>query len=470
MSSALISILAFVVAISVLVAVHEFGHFWVARRLGFKVLRFSIGFGPPLLKRVAGPDRTEYVIAAVPLGGYVKMLDEREGPVPEAELPRSFTRRPVWQRLLTLAAGPAFNFLFAILVYWIVFMWGVPQVRPVIGQVTAGSHAAQAGLKSGDEIVKIEGVPTPSTKAVIFALLENMLDKGHADLAVKPADAAGHSGNSGQVMGRDIDDTVRTLRLSVDNAAERHQLTEPGALLTGLGFDFRPIPSVAVIGRLVPGGAAASAGLAAGDRVFSVDGVTPPTAKEFIDYVRAHPDQGIVLGVDRGGSRRSITVEVHRVEVNHESIGRIGADIYAEPTAPLQRLGVLTALGQAGDETWEMSKLTVTMLWNMVAGKVSVKNISGPINIAAFAGESARVGLRPFLSFLAIVSISLGVLNLLPIPILDGGQMLYQLIELVKGSPLSERAQLLGQRLGIALLLILMSLAFYNDISSRFFN
>lgn len=444
----LIWIVAFIVAISVLVAVHEFGHYWVAKRLGFKVLRFSIGFGKPLWKRVAGADRTEYVVAAIPLGGYVKLLDEREGPVAPEELSRSFTRRPVGLRLLVLAAGPAFNFLFAILAYWILFMWGMPQTRPVIEAVTGDSYAARAGLRTGDQILEIDGRRTPDAKSAVFALLEEVLDDGRVGLEVRS--------QSGE---------ERQLELRVDDVAERHRLTEPGVLLTGLGLEFGSGSRMVVVSDVVDGSAAEEAGLERGDVVRAMDGKAPRNGDEFVEYVRAHPGERVLLTVARDGVEISVPVRVRAEEVDGTTVGRIGAEL-----GGLERLGPLAALGRATTETWDMSRLTVTMLWNMVLGRVSVKNISGPINIAAFAGETARAGLRPFLTFLAIVSISLGVLNLLPIPILDGGQMVYQAIEAAKGSPLSERAQMVGQQVGIALLLILMSLAFYNDITSRFLN
>jgi regulator of sigma E protease len=445
-----ISILAFIVAISVLVAVHEFGHFWVAKRLGFKVLRFSIGFGRPLWMRTAGTDRTEYVIAAIPLGGYVKLLDEREGPVAAAELDRSFTRRPVWQRLLVLSAGPAFNFLFAIVAYWVLFMWGVPQTHPVVGDVVLNSHAALAGLKPRDEILQVGDQRTPDPKSVIFALLEDLLDDGRVKLHVRGTDGA-----------------ERDVQLAVTDVRERHGLTEPGALLTGLGFDFRAPEVPPIVDKPVPDGPAEQAGVKSGDRVLAVDEHPVATSTEFRDYVSKRPGERVILTLRGSDGERNVAVTIRAEQEGAATVGRIGVELQR---AELERLGPFAALGRAGGETWIMSQLTVSMLWNMIMGRVSVKNISGPINIAAFAGETARVGLRPFLTFLAIVSISLGVLNLLPIPILDGGQMLFQVIELAKGSPLSERAQVFGQQVGIALLLLLMSLAFYNDITSRFLN
>jgi len=445
---------AFIVAISVLVAVHEFGHYWVARRLGFKVLRFSIGFGKPLWKRVWGTDRTEYVIAAIPLGGYVKLLDEREGPVPDRDLPRSFMRRPIGHRLLVLVAGPVFNFLFAILAYWFLFMWGVPQVRAIVGEVTMGSHAANAGLRAGDEIIGVDDKRTPDSKSAVFALLSDVLDDGRSTLQV-----------------RSDRGVQRAVTLRIDSAEERHRLTEPGLLLTGLGFEFDYGPATPVLVQAPTSGSPAErAGLEVRDRVVSVDGRVPRNTAEFVDYIRARPGERVTLGVDRDGTQLRVPVDIGSAQDGDATIGRMGVALDDLRTPRLDRFGPVPALGRAVTETWEMSHLTVNMLWNMVMGRVSVKNISGPINIAAFAGETARGGVRPYLMFLAIVSISLGILNLLPIPILDGGQMLFQVIEFLKGSPLSERAQLLGQQVGIALLLLLMSLAFYNDISSRFLN
>jgi regulator of sigma E protease len=258
------------------------------------------------------------------------------------------------------------------------------------------------------------------------------------------------------------------LQLRVDTAEERHRLTEPGAMPKGLGFDFALGPSVIVVGKVLSDSAADEAGLERGDVVRALDGREPKNADDFVAQIRSRPGDRVELRVERDRSEHALQVRVRAEQDGGKTIGRIGAEMGNRPLAvSLERLGPVSALGRAVGETWEMSQLTVTMLWNMVMGRVSVKNISGPINIAAFAGETARIGVRPFLTFLAIVSISLGVLNLLPIPILDGGQMVFQAIEAVKGSPLSERAQIVGQQVGIALLLILMSLAFYNDISSR---
>jgi len=442
---------AFVVAISVLVAVHEYGHYWVARRLGFKVVRFSIGFGKPLWKRVAGADQTEYVIAAIPLGGYVKLLDEREGPVEAPDLPRSFMRKPVWQRLLVLFAGPTFNFLFAIVAYWALFIYGVPQSIAVVGNVRVGSHAAQAGLRFGDEIRSIDGKRVPDQKTALYDLLESVLDDGEVRIGV-----------------RGLQGGQRDVLLSVGDAEARRKLTEPGELLTGIGFEFQRGPAEVSLDEVGEGQPAARAGLEAGDRILRVDGKEPRNGDDLREAIESHAGQPLAIVVERDGTERSVTVDVEAKQEEGKTVGRIGIKMKEEP--PRVRAAPVAAFGQAVGETWEMSRLTVSMLWNMVMGRVSVKNISGPINIAAFAGETARRGLDYYLGFLAIVSVSLGILNLLPIPILDGGQIMFQVVEFLKGSPLSERAQLLGQQVGIALLLLLMSLAFYNDISSHFAN
>ena len=443
-----ISILAFIVAISVLVAVHEFGHFWVAKRLGFKVLRFSIGFGRPLWMRTAGTDRTEYVIAAIPLGGYVKLLDEREGPVAAAELDRSFTRRPVWQRLLVLSAGPAFNFLFAIVAYWVLFMWGVPQTHPVVGDVVLNSHAAQAGLKPRDEILRVGDQRTPDPKSVIFALLEDLLDDGRVKLHVRGTDGA-----------------ERDVQLAVTDVRERHGLTEPGALLTGLGFDFRAPEVPPIVDKPVPDGPAEQAGVKSGDRVLAVDEHAVATSTEFRDYVSKRPGERVILTLRGSDGERNVAVTIRAEQEGAATVGRIGVELQR---AELERLGPFAALGRASGETWIMSQLTVSMLWNMIMGRVSVKNISGPINIAPSPVKPRAVGLRPFLSSLPSSASASACSTCCRCRSWTADRCVYQLIEFAKGSPLSERAQVFGQQVGIAALLLLMSLAFYNDISSVF--
>jgi regulator of sigma E protease len=447
----------FVVAVGLLVTVHEFGHFWVARRLGFKVLRFSIGFGRPLLTRVAGADRVEYVLAAVPLGGYVKLLDEREGPVAPEDLPRSFTHRPPWQRILVLLAGPACNILFAVLVLW-GMLWanGITEVRPTVGDVTSGSIAARAGLKSGDEIRAINGAAVTGQRDVVFDLLDAMSARGQAVLTVR--------GSAGE---------TRQANLSVAEPSERRRLTEPAELFRGLGFQFWTPPVPPVLGPVTPDGPAARAGLAAGDRVVAIDGVPMNDFRQIVEYISARPGERINIDYRRGGATRSAQVAVASEEVGGRRIGRIHVQQPPGITYPPNMLlhtdlGPGAALARAGAEAWNMTMLQARLFWRMVLGHVSLKNLSGPLSIAEFAGDSAEAGVASFMSFLVLISLSLGFLNLLPIPILDGGQILFQLVEWLKGSPLSERAQALGQQVGIALLIVLMGVALYNDIARQF--
>jgi len=447
----------FVVAVGLLVTVHEFGHFIVARRLGFRVLRFSVGFGRPLLKWTVGPDRIEYVVAAIPLGGYVKLLDEREGPVEAADLPRSFTRRPHWQRIAVLLAGPAFNILFAILVLWGMF-WvnGVNELRPVVGDVTTGSLAARAGLRSGDEIRALNGTPVNGMRDVVFGLLDAMSSRGEADLSVVSAGGPPHEA-----------------RLVVADSDTRRRLTEPAELLLGLGFEFWP-PVPAVIGKVEAGGPAARAGLASGDRVLAIDGAPVANFHDIIAMVNAHPGERLTLDYSRGGASATTSVEVASDEVHGRRIGRIHIEpaalpkTYPESLRTHVALSAGGALARAAAEAWGMTVLQGRLFWRMVLGRVSLKNLSGPLSIAEYAGDSAEAGVAPFLGFLVLISLSLGFLNLLPIPILDGGQIAFQLVEWLKGSPLSERAQVFGQQVGIALLIVLMGVALYNDIARQF--
>jgi regulator of sigma E protease len=443
---------AFLVAIGILVAVHEFGHYWVAKKLGFKVLRFSIGFGKPLVMRVGkDADRTEYCIAAIPLGGYVKLLDEREGEVSPAELHRSFTRRPVLHRIAVLLAGPAMNLLFASVLYAILAMVGTEIVKPVVGQVRLDSPAAVAGLQRGDQIVRVGERSVGDTEELQIALIRQFSDDGLIPLRVR----------------RDGSERSLMLRLGDD----RRAMTEPGKLLPGLGFDLATWNADTLVHEAPPGSAGARAGLRAGDRLLAVDGQPVANSVEFVSMVNAAPGRDISIEVERGGERLRIVAPVPRVMEAGRAIGRLGITLQEGPRAwppglvEIHRSGPIDAGLSGVAKTWEMSSLTVQMLWRIVTGQVSAKNISGPISIAEFAGISAYLGLTAFLAFLAIISVSLGVLNLMPVPLLDGGQVVYQVVEAVKGTPLSERAQLFGQQLGIALLVVLMSLAFYNDIS-----
>ena len=448
----LIFLAAFLVAIGILVAVHEYGHYWLAKKLGFKVLRFSIGFGRPLFTLVGkDADRTEYCISAIPLGGYVKMLDEREGEVAPAELHRSFTRRPVIHRIAVLLAGPAMNLLFAVLLYAILAMLGAQIVKPVVGQVREDSPAALAGLKPGDQIARVGTHRVEDTEELQIALIRQFSADGVLPLTVR----------------RDGGERSLTLRVADD----RRAMTEPGKLLPGLGFDLAAWNADVLIHEVNADSPAAHAGLRVGDRLISADGQPIANRMGFIALVSNAPGRDIPLEVERGGERLRMVASVSRVIERGKPIGRLGISLREGPPSwppglvEMRRSGPIDAVAVGVEKTWEMSALTVQMLWRIVTGQVSAKNISGPISIAEFAGISASLGPTAFLAFLAIISVSLGVLNLMPVPLLDGGQVVYQAVEAVKGSPLSDRAQLLGQQVGIALLVLLMSLAFYNDIS-----
>lgn len=445
MGDALTSVLAFVVAISILVTIHEYGHYIVGRWAGMKVLRFSVGFGKPLWTWVRGKDRTEFCISSIPLGGYVRFLDGREGPVDQEDEGRAFDHRPIPARIAVLLAGPLFNFLFAIFAYWVLFLNGIPTLQPAVGNVEPQSYAARAGLEFGDKIVAVGEVDTADWESTLVNIFDQLVGDGRVPLTLESDDG-------------------RQRRALIMVGEDASRLTEPNMLFEGLGF--KPWQPPAVIAELTEGGAAADAGMAVGDRIISIDGNNISNYSDLIEVVVARPDQLVSVAYFRDGRQLEIDVVLGHQEVEGEVRGLLGvrgSNDYGD-YAHLRKFGPIESVTQATQRTWTSTVFTLRMLGRMVTGDVSIKNISGPINIAQYAGSSARRGVNEYLAFLALISISLGVLNLLPVPVLDGGQIVFQTIELVKGSPLSERSQIIGQQFGIFALILLMSFAFYNDI------
>ena len=446
--SALYMIVGTLVALGVLVTFHEFGHFWVARRCGVKVLRFSVGFGMPLLR---WHDRrgTEFVIAAIPLGGYVKMLDEREGEVPADQLDQSFNRKTVRQRIAIVAAGPIANFLLAMVSFWFLAMLGSEQIRPVIGAVEADSMAAKAGLVAGQEIVSIDGEPTTGWGAVNLQLVRRLGESGTVKVVVREQDSSA--------------ETPRELAL--DHWLKGADEPDP---IKSLGIrPWRPaLPPV--LAELDPKGPAQAAGLKTGDRLLALDGQALGDWQQVVDLVRVRPDTKIVLKVERDGAQIDVPVTLAVRGEAKAAGGYLGAGVKSPEWPPSMMrevsFGPLAAIGEGAKRTWTMSVLTLESLKKMLFGELSVKNLSGPITIAKVAGASAQSGVADFLNFLAYLSISLGVLNLLPIPVLDGGHLLFYLVEWVRGRPLSDRVQGWGIQIGISLVVGVMLLALVNDL------
>lgn len=441
---------AFVIALGSLILFHELGHYLVAKALGVKVLRFSIGFGRPLVRRVLGKDKTEWVIAAVPLGGYVKMVDEREGTVAPEDLPRAFNRQSVYRRFAIVVAGPVANFLLAIALYWLLFVSGMPGLRPVVDAPPTGTPAYAAGFKVGDTLQKIGGEVVPTWQDARWVLLKHAVGRGSVRIEV--------TDERGYIESRTID----------FSHLESQDLE--GDFLQAAGFRrFNP-PIEPVIGRVVKDGAAQRAGLQDGDRIVAVDGVAVRHWQDFVTEIRARPGGTLEVVVDRSGVRNTLSVTAESVLEAGKQIGRIGAAPRTDTEAMRSlltevRYGPAESILKAVAKTWETSVFSLQMLWKMLTGHISLKNLSGPITIADYAGQSAQIGWVAYLSFLALISISLGVLNLLPVPLLDGGHLMYYTVEILKGRPVSERAMQIGQHIGMAVLFTLMLLALYNDVN-----
>jgi regulator of sigma E protease len=455
----MITLIAFIVTIGILVTIHEYGHFQVARWCGVKVLRFSIGFGKPLLKKTFGKDKTEFVLAAIPLGGFVKMLDENElkteeNPVnySQTDLNRAFNRQSVWKRIAIVSAGPIANLLLAIILYWLLFLLGVTGTRPIIGDVAKDSLAAQASMTTGEVIQKINGEPVSSWQEARWILLEKSLENKSVEIEA----------------------------VSQNNELFQHTLSFAGInndreidVLKKIGLqEYRPTIA-AIIGDVLADSASEQAGFKANDKILSVDGITINDWEQLVNIIKTSPNKKLWFEIERAQKIVRIAVTPEKVEENGESVGRMGAAVKLDQKE-LNKLIVefnyspLVSLRKAATKTWDTSIFSLKMLGKMLIGQVSLKSISGPVTIADYAGKSANMGLKTFLNFLALVSISIGVLNLLPIPVLDGGHLMYYTVEIFKGSPVSENIMLAGQKIGFAVLGLLMTLAIFNDFNRLF--
>lgn len=442
--------LAFVAALAILIVVHELGHFLVARWCGVKVLRFSVGFGKVLVMRRLGADQTEWALAAFPLGGFVRMLDEREGPVAPEELARAFNRQPVGRRLMIVAAGPVSNLILAVLLYWLLFMQGTEELRPVLAAPVSGTPAAIALFQAGDTVQRVNGKPVTTWQEMRWELTQVALDHEPVHLEVETQD-------------KEIQQ--RTLATESVNESDLEK-DIPGRL--GLK-PFQP-KLKPVVGEVSSGSVAEKAGLQTGDEILSINGERVGSWREVVTRVRAEAGHPLRVEFQRGSQTLQVEVTPETTQEGGQRVGRIGVVVRDDPSVyailfTTLHYGPVQALNKATRQTWETASFTLKMMGRMLVGELSWRNLSGPVTIADYAGKSASMGWKAYLGFIALISISLGVLNLLPIPILDGGHLLYYIVELFKGSPLSERVMEIGQQIGLTLLLMLMAFAFYNDIN-----
>ena len=447
--SLLITIAAFAVAIGILVTIHELGHYWVARWCDVKILRFSIGFGRPIWMKKFGPDQTEWVIGVLPLGGYVKMADERDGSAEPADTVRAFNNKTVWQRIAIVMAGPLANFILAAFLYWALFVAGTPGTKPYLSAPAANSAAAAGGFAEFDLITRVGDTAVATWGDARLALLEEAVNRGNVEIEVEDAD------------GR-----RRVKRLNLESVG-KDDLDKDFLAKAGMsGYRMKVLP---VLDEVIIGGAADRAGLRAGDRVLQVQGTPIDRWETLVTRISTRPGEATYIDFERAGAQLSLTVTPESITENGKTFGRIGVKprvdrAFMEKLSTVVRYGPLDAIGKAWAKVWDMSIFSLKMMGSMMAGDVSWKNLSGPITIADYAGQSAQLGWIPYVTFLALISISLGVLNLLPIPVLDGGQLMYYIAEIIKGSPVSEKVMEIGQQVGLTLLLGLTAFAFYNDI------
>lgn len=445
----LYSVFGFLIAIAILVAVHEFGHYWVAKKLGVKVLTFSIGFGKALFSKKAGADNTEYILASIPLGGYVKMLDENEGKVADSEKHRAFNRQPIWKRTCIVAAGPLINFLFAILVFIILGLSSIDSLKPILGDVPEQSAAASAGLKFGDRLLSIDGRHYQYFEQYNLYVFNQMLKKKPLTFVVENEESGAH-----EVI-------LETANMSIKKL-------NPNFFMQTMGL-MPYLPEVTtVMNQVLDDSPAKKAGLQKGDKIIEIDGQPVDKWQTLVKMVSSAPDKPLLFSVERAGVVTTLSITPESIEHNGKQIGRIGVAPLI-PAIPdrykmhYQRT-FLQSFVYGVEQTWLMSSVTIRMLGKMLMLEASPKNISGPITIAEYTGKAIQIGLDYYLYLLAVISISLGVMNLLPIPMLDGGHLLFYMFEAIAGKPLSERCMQYGQQLGLLLLIGLMSLAFYNDI------
>lgn len=443
----------FVITIGVLVSFHEFGHFWTARKVGVKVLRFSVGFGKVLWSYQKKSDTTEYVLSAIPLGGYVKMVDERESEVKEDDFPFAFNRQPLWARMAIVVAGPVFNLVLAVFLFWCVLVAGETGIKPILGKVEQGTLAASAGFKEDEEIISVDDKLTPTWTEAMAVIFTSALD-GNKDIKVTVKDLNDEQSN-------------RVLKLSGSD------IQSSEILYKNLGFKPWSPTLKPVIGNVLPESSALRAGLLKGDLILSADNIVIKDWLQLVDIVKSHPNVTISLKIERDGVKLPINIIPKSVQIDQKLEGKIGASVSVpedliKSVSVKYSLSPLQAIPVSLETTWYYSVTTIKMMGKMLIGKTSVDNLSGPISIAQYAGQSASMGLVAFIKFMALLSVSLGILNLLPIPVLDGGHLLFFIIEGIKGSPVSEKIQSFFQQVGMLFLMGLMALAMVLDVQRLF--